>query len=59
LLCSQRFSQRTTRWAKHLAIISGDHEQPTRKLAERLGIDRYFAEVLPQDNANYVELLQS
>ncbi|MCG5237223.1 heavy metal translocating P-type ATPase [Xanthobacter oligotrophicus] len=46
------------RGAKHLAIISGDHEQPTRKLAEKLGMDRYFAEVLPQDKAAYVELLQ-
>jgi heavy metal translocating P-type ATPase len=46
------------RGAKHLAIISGDHELPTRKLAERLGMDRYFAEVLPEDKANYVELLQ-
>jgi P-type E1-E2 ATPase len=46
------------RGAKHLAIISGDNEQPTRKLAERLGMDRYFAEVLPQDKAKYVELLQ-
>jgi len=46
------------RGAKHLAIISGDNERPTRKLAERLGIDRYFAEVLPQDKAKYVELLQ-
>jgi Cu2+-exporting ATPase len=46
------------RGAKHLAIISGDHEQPTRKLAERLGMDRHFAEVLPQDKAKYVELLQ-
>lgn len=46
------------RGARHLAIISGDHEQPTRKLAERLGMDRYFAEVLPQDKARYVELLQ-
>jgi heavy metal translocating P-type ATPase len=46
------------RGAKHLAIISGDHELPTRKLAERLGMDRYFAEVLPQDKAKYVELLQ-
>jgi heavy metal translocating P-type ATPase len=46
------------RGAKHLAIISGDHEQPTRKLAEKLGMDRYFAEVLPQDKAKYVELLQ-
>jgi heavy metal translocating P-type ATPase len=46
------------RGAKHLAIISGDHEKPTRRLAERLGMDRYFAEVLPQDKAKYVELLQ-
>jgi heavy metal translocating P-type ATPase len=47
------------RGAKHLAIISGDHDLPTRKLAEKLGMDRYFAEVLPQDKAKYVELLQS
>lgn len=46
------------RGAKQLVIISGDHEQPTRKLAEKLGMDRYFAEVLPQDKAKYVELLQ-
>jgi P-type E1-E2 ATPase len=46
------------RGAKHLAIISGDHERPTRKLAEKLGMDRYFSEVLPQDKAKYVELLQ-
>jgi Cu2+-exporting ATPase len=46
------------RGARHLAIISGDNPQPTRKLAERLGMDRHFAEVLPQDKAKYVELLQ-
>jgi Cu2+-exporting ATPase len=46
------------RGAKHLAIISGDHDRPTRRLAERLGMDRYFAEVLPEDKAKYVELLQ-
>jgi heavy metal translocating P-type ATPase len=46
------------RGVKHIAIISGDNERPTRKLAERLGIDRHFAEVLPQDKAQYVELLQ-
>ncbi|WP_020180189.1 heavy metal translocating P-type ATPase [Methylopila sp. M107] len=46
------------RGAKQLVIISGDHEQPTKKLAEKLGMDRYFAEVLPQDKAAYVELLQ-
>jgi heavy metal translocating P-type ATPase len=46
------------RGVKHLAIISGDNQQPTRKLAERLGMDRHFAEVLPEDKAKYVELLQ-
>ena len=46
------------RGARHLAIISGDHDLPTSKLAAKLGMDRYFAEVLPQDKAKYVELLQ-
>jgi Cu2+-exporting ATPase len=43
---------------KHLAIISGDHEAPTKKLAEELGMDRYFAQVLPADKADYVKKLQ-
>jgi heavy metal translocating P-type ATPase len=42
----------------HIAIISGDHEAPTRTLAEELGMDRYFAQVLPTDKADYVEKLQ-
>ena len=46
------------RGIKHIAIISGDHEAPTRKLAESLGMDRYFAQVLPADKADYVEKLQ-
>jgi heavy metal translocating P-type ATPase len=46
------------RGIEHLAIISGDHERPTRTLAELLEMDRYFAEVLPSDKASYVELLQ-
>jgi heavy metal translocating P-type ATPase len=47
------------RGVKHLAIISGDHEAPTRKLAELLGMDRYFAQVLPADKADYVAKLQA
>ena len=47
-----------SRGVKHMAIISGDHERPTKALAEQLGMDRYFAEVLPQDKAHYVEILQ-
>ena len=46
------------RGIKHIAIISGDHEAPTRKLADSLGMDRYFAQVLPADKADYVEKLQ-
>jgi Cu2+-exporting ATPase len=41
-----------------LVIISGDHEQPTRKLAQKLGIDNYEASVLPQDKASLIEELQ-
>jgi heavy metal translocating P-type ATPase len=47
------------RGIKHLAIISGDHDAPTRKLAESLGMDRYFAQVLPADKAEYVAKLQA
>ncbi len=39
-------------------LISGDQEIPTRALAERLGIDHYFAEVLPEEKAKYVKQLQ-
>jgi len=47
------------RGIKHIAIISGDHDAPTRRLAEQLGMDRYFAQVLPADKADYVSKLQS
>jgi len=46
------------RGIEHIAIISGDHEAPTRRLAEELGMDRYFAQVLPADKADYVAQLQ-
>jgi len=39
-------------------IISGDHEKPTKQLAEALGIPHYFAETLPENKANLVEQLQ-
>ena len=46
------------RGIKHVAIISGDHEAPTRKLAQELGMDRYFAQVMPADKAEFVEKLR-
>ena len=46
-------------------IISGDHEEPTKKLAQELGIDNYFAETLPEntypaplDKADLISKLQ-
>ncbi|MGH8656738.1 MAG: heavy metal translocating P-type ATPase [Gammaproteobacteria bacterium] len=41
-----------------LVIISGDQEQPTRKMAQELGIDRYFANTLPENKAALVEQMQ-
>lgn len=46
------------RGVTEFAVISGDHEAPTRDLAGELGFERYFAEVLPQEKADYVRLLQ-
>jgi len=40
-------------------IISGDHEKPTQKLAQEVGIDQYFAEILPKNKAQLIEQLQS
>lgn len=42
-----------------LVVISGDQEEPTRRLAEELEIDRYFANVLPEGKAALVERLQA
>lgn len=42
-----------------LYIISGDHEAPTRHLAAQLGIEHYYAGVLPQDKATLVEGLKA
>lgn len=46
------------RGIKHIAIVSGDHQQPTKKLAESLGMDDYFYDILPENKAQIVERLQ-
>lgn len=40
-------------------IISGDHEAPTRELAQDLNIDHYYAETLPEDKARIIDELQA
>jgi len=41
-----------------VAMITGDHEQVAKAISADLGIDRYFAQVLPEDKAKYVKKLQ-
>jgi Cu2+-exporting ATPase len=43
---------------KSMYIISGDQKMPTQKLAQDLGIEHYFAQVLPQNKAEIIEQLQ-
>lgn len=39
-------------------ILSGDHEVPTKNLAQTLGIDHCYAEMLPKQKANLIAELQ-
>lgn len=39
-------------------IISGDHEQPTRQLADELGIEHYFSETPPDRKAELIAELR-
>lgn len=41
-----------------IVIISGDQEEPTKKLALELGIDSYFANTMPENKANLIKQLQ-
>lgn len=43
---------------QQILIVSGDHEQPTRKLAHDLGIDGYYHSKLPAEKAELVSQLQ-
>lgn len=39
---------------KETVLISGDREEVTRNTARELGVDKYYAGVLPHEKANYV-----
>ena len=41
-----------------VTMITGDHEQVAMAVSAELGIDRYFAEVLPEEKAQHVKKLQ-
>jgi Cu2+-exporting ATPase len=40
-------------------ILSGDREAPTKKLAEQLGVDKYFADTLPNAKAEIIRKLKA
>lgn len=42
-----------------VSIISGDQEEPTRRLAQELGIDSYYAETLPAQKAELITKLRA
>lgn len=44
---------------KHLAIVSGDQEQPTKALADALQLDEHFYNILPEEKAKIVAKYQS
>ncbi len=40
---------------KHIVMMTGDSERTAKRIAEEAGITEYYAEVLPEDKAKYVE----
>ncbi|MEM4266968.1 MAG: copper-translocating P-type ATPase, partial [Candidatus Nanoarchaeia archaeon] len=39
-------------------MITGDNERTAKAIAKKAGIDKVFFEVMPEDKANYVKMLQ-
>ena len=40
---------------RKVVMMTGDSERTAAAIAKRVGVDEYYAEVLPEDKANFVE----
>ena len=40
---------------KKIVMMTGDGERTAHSIAERVGVDEYYSEVLPEDKAGFVE----
>ena len=47
------------RGIKHVAMITGDSQKAAERTAQLLGIDTFFAQVLPEDKHRYVEKMKA